>query len=94
MSSTLASSVGSLATRDPIGESEPATVEDDNTREGREASKEPCQRSLLPVQIELRDPARNPDEVGPVAECLIGDLDLAARRVVGLRQCAHVQGHK
>ena len=79
---------------DPVGESDSPPIEDDDAGKGREPAEKPCQGRLLPVQVELRHPTWHPHEVRPRAERLIGDLKLAARRVVGLRWAVHASTRK
>ena len=69
---------------DAIGEPEPAPVEDDQPREARKPAQEPPDGRFVPVEVELRDPAGDEDEVGAFADGLVGDPEVAARRVVGL----------
>jgi hypothetical protein len=73
-----------VVARDAVGEPEPAPIEDDQPREARQPAEEPLDDRKLPVEVELGDPAGDVDEVGTVAEGLVGDLELAARGVVGL----------
>src|SRR5262249_48714601 len=73
-----------LVVGDAVGESCAALVEEDEAREGGEALEEVRHRRLLPHQLDVRDPARNVDEVArPLARHLIGDVEIAAPRVPG-----------
>src|SRR5213592_3409757 len=62
-SSIRSSSVGSRSERDGIGEAGAALVEQDQAREGREPAQEVCVLGYLPALLDVRDPARNPDQV-------------------------------
>jgi hypothetical protein len=75
---------------DAIREAEPAPVEDDHAREARERVQEARQRGELPVEIEVRDPAGDPDEVRPLAENLVRDVDVAGSGVMRLGRCGHI----
>ncbi len=79
--------------RHRVGEADSALVEHHQAREGREAAEEVCDRRLLPVHVEMRDPAGHVDKVhGPVADDLVGDVVVAALRVPRLRtiHCASI----
>ena len=52
-------------------------------------AEEAGDRGFLPIEVELREPTGNPDEIGAAAERLVGDLEVAALRVVGLRPVRH-----
>ena len=70
----------------PIGEARAPLIEEDEAGEGRQAREEPCVRGLVPVQLDVRDPARHVDEIrrtGP--HHLIRDMGFATFREPRLR---------
>ena len=76
-----------------VGETRAALVEEDEAREGGEAAQEAREARLAPEVLEVRDPAHDEDEVErPVADDLIGDVDLAAARVHRLGRPPSVLG--
>jgi len=61
-------------------------VESDQSREGRERLVEPPRQSVLQLQLEMRHPAGDVDEVGgSIAEHLKRDVKIAAARIACLR---------
>jgi hypothetical protein len=70
-----------------VGHAGSALVDADHTPERSEPAKEPGQVCGLPGDLDMLDEARNPDQIaGPLAQHLVGDVDLAAARVPGLWQ--------
>jgi hypothetical protein len=68
--------------RDRVGQPDAALVEDDQPEARSEAVEEADDRRLFAVQVEMRDPARDVDEVGRRGpEHLVGDVVLATARV-------------
>lgn len=74
-----------LVIRDTIREPGSTPVEDDETEGGCQPAEEPRDRGLLPVQVEMGDPAGDVQQIeGAVAQDLVGDVDGAASRVAHL----------
>jgi hypothetical protein len=70
----------------PIGEPRPSRIDHDQPREGRQATQEPREARLLPVVVDVREQPRDEHEVDrPAADHLIGDVDIAALRVLNPR---------
>lgn len=70
----------------PVRESRAALVEEDQAREGRQPAQEPGIARLVPVLLDIRDPAGDVHEVDRAApHHLVGDADLADLRVSCLR---------
>ena len=88
-----------LGIGDPIRESGPALVEEDQAGERSQPFEEARQRRLLPGRLDMGDPAGHPDQVArAVADDLIGDRDaIGGSRVARLRitrpvSCRRVAG--
>src|SRR6266550_4318210 len=73
--------------RNPVGHPCPALVEEDQSGERRQALEKARRLRLFPQELDVRDPAGDVDEVErPVADDLVGDVDIATLRVSGLRR--------
>jgi hypothetical protein len=73
--------------REPIRQAGAALVEQDQAREAGEAGKEFRVCRVLPGNVEVRDKARHINYVErPVADDLVGDVDVAAFGVTGFRR--------
>ena len=71
-----------LVHRHPVGETHAALVEQQQPRERGEAVEEPSLSRILPGELDVTHPTGNEDEVDrPLAEDLVGDVDVAALRV-------------
>ena len=71
----------------PVGEPGAALVEDDQPCERREPPAKGRLERIVPGELDVRGPARHEHEVdGPVADHLVGDVDVAALGVPGLRR--------
>ena len=72
---------------DRVGKPRAALVEQDQPRERGELVEEARDPRVRPLQVQVRDEARHEHEVErTVADDLVGDVDLTALRVVGLRR--------
>lgn len=70
--------------RHAVGEAGAAFVEQDQARERREPPQKVRVLGHLPALLDIRDPARNPDQVErPLPDNLIGDVDLADLGIKG-----------
>ena len=70
----------------PARKAHPALVEENEPREGRKPLEEPSNVRLLPEEVNIRDPAGDDHQVtGSIAYDLVGDIDVPALRVAGLR---------
>ncbi len=77
------------ADADAVGQAHAAFVEQDEPREGSEPFASPAVIAHLPEHLEIGDRAGHEDEVErSVSEHLIGDVDVAVRRVLD-RRSAH-----
>jgi hypothetical protein len=69
----------------PVGQPGSALVEDDQPGERSQPTPEGGLRGVVPGQLDVGDPAGNEDEVDrPLADDLVGDVDLAALGISGL----------
>jgi hypothetical protein len=69
-----------------VGEARSTLVEQDQARERGEPVQEVRVLRDFPALLDVRDPPWDPDQVeGLVADDLVGDADLAASRITGLR---------
>lgn len=76
---------------DPVRQAGSALVEQNHAREATQALEPRTAVRLLPVQLEMLDEARDPDERRlPLAEDLVGDVHVAAAGVARFRDG---QGH-
>src|SRR6266566_9397837 len=67
----------------------PALVEEEEATQRRQAAEELRLRRILPDELHMVGQARNEDEVElPLPDLLVGDVNVAAERVVGFR-CFH-----
>jgi hypothetical protein len=68
-----------------IGESRPSWIDHDQAGERRQAPQECREARLLPIVVEVREQPRDEDEVDrSAADHLVGDVDIAALRVMNL----------
>ncbi len=75
---------------DAIGEAGAALVDQDEARERRQAVEKAREGRLGPEVLEVRDPAHDEDEIArTAADDLVGDVDVAAARVVRLGHRHH-----
>ena len=71
--------------RDAIGKARAALVDQDQAGERRQAEQKAREGWLGPEVLEVRDPAHDEDEIArTAADDLVGDVDIAAARVVRL----------
>jgi hypothetical protein len=69
-----------------VRNSGPALVEDDQSAKGPKTAVEAREARLLPAVVDVGHEARHEDQVeGPVADDLVGDVDVAALGVARLR---------
>ncbi len=69
----------------PVGKAHPALVKQDQARERGEASEEAGLKGVLPGQLNVRDPARDEDQIDrPLTEHLVCDMNVAAFGVLRL----------
>src|SRR3974390_362600 len=64
--------------RDAVGEPGAALVEHDNAAKAAELVQPARQTRLVPIILDMGNEARRHDEVGPLAERLVGYVDVAA----------------
>ena len=70
-----------------VGEPDPAHVEPEDAREASERGQQLLDEGLLPEHLEVTRPVQRQDDVaGPVADYLVGEMDLTAARVAGDRR--------
>ena len=71
---------------DAVRQAGAALVEEDQPRERREPLEEVRGRGLFPPELDVRDEARDEDEIAPcVAERLVRDVDVVRHRVARRR---------
>jgi hypothetical protein len=72
---------------DAVAEARSALVEQDQAAEPGEPPHQVGVARLVPVDVQIGNEARHEDEIDrPVADHLVGDTDVAALGVSGLRQ--------
>ena len=72
-------------TASPTRSTDAALVEHHHPRELGQAPQEASQRRIGPLEVQMRGPAKREHQIDrPVAHHLIGDVELAALRVLGL----------
>jgi hypothetical protein len=84
--------LGRPGTEGPVGQAGPALVEHDEPTEGREPFECPVDPGHVPHQLDVRDEPRNEHDVPLAApDRLVGDAQIAALRVAGLRHLEHAR---
>jgi hypothetical protein len=76
-----------------IGKPGAAFIKHDQSRKGAEPSQKSSESRLLPGQLDMRNPARNVNEIDlSFAHHLIGNVEITAPSVLSLGQHFHLVG--